>query len=77
MVNGLKSESKISKLLFIRDYGRGMSFEERYANSRKYPKMMVYLLTCLGMDTVNALSSCMNMSIYDNGIVKPLEERVH
>ena len=56
--------------IVIRDYGRGMSFEERYANSRKYPKMMVDLLTCLGMDTVNALSSCMNMSIYDNGTVK-------
>lgn len=55
--------------IVIRDYGRGMSFEERYANSRKYPKMMVDLLTCLGMDTVNALSSCMNMSIYDNGTV--------
>ena len=56
--------------IVIRDYGRGMSFEERYANSRKYPKMMVDLLTCLGIDTVNALSSCMNMSIYDNGTVK-------
>ena len=32
--------------------------------------MMVDLLTCLGIDTVNALSSCMNMSIYDNGTVK-------
>lgn len=56
--------------IVIRDYGRGMSFEERYANSRKYPKMMVDLLTSLGIDTVNALSSCMNMSIYDNGTVK-------
>lgn len=32
--------------------------------------MMVDLLTCLSMDTVNALSSCMNMSIYGNGTVK-------
>lgn len=55
--------------IVIRDYGRGISFEERYANSRKYPKMMVDLQTCLGMDTVNALSSCMNMSIYYNGTV--------
>ena len=56
----------------IRDYGRGMSFEERYANSRKYPKMMVDLLTCLGLDTVCALSSCMNMSIYNKGTVNEL-----
>ena len=32
--------------------------------------MMVDLLTCLGMDTVNALSSCMNMSIYGNGTME-------
>lgn len=56
----------------IRDYGRGISFEERYANSRKYPKMMVELLTCLGLDTVCALSSCMNMSIYNKGTVNEL-----
>ena len=58
--------------IVIRDYGRGISFEERYANSRKYPKMMVDLLTCLGMDTVCALSSCMNMSIYNKGTVNEL-----
>lgn len=53
----------------IRDYGRGMSFEERYADSCHSPRMMIELLTCLGMDTVNALSSCLDMCIYRNGSV--------
>ncbi len=69
---GKRIEIRIEDMqtIVIRDYGRGMSLEERYANSRKYPKMMVDLLTCLGLDTVCALSSCMNMSIYNKGTVK-------
>jgi topoisomerase-4 subunit B len=53
----------------IRDYGRGMCFEERYAKSRRSPKMMVDMLTGVGMDAVNALSSCMDICIYRKGIV--------
>lgn len=51
----------------IRDYGRGMSFEERYANSQQSPRMVVDLLTGFGIDTIYALSSCMNISVYNNG----------
>lgn len=53
----------------IRDYGRGLSFEERYANSKQSPKMAVDLLTCLGIDTVNALSSWMDICVYGKGTV--------
>lgn len=53
----------------IRDYGRGMSFEERYANSKQSPRMAVDLLTCLGIDTVNALSSWMDICVYGKGTV--------
>ena len=54
----------------IRDYGRGMSFEERYTNSKQQsPRMAVDLLTCLGIDTVNALSSWMDICVYGKGTV--------
>ena len=50
----------------IRDYGRGMSFEERYANRGQHSKM-IEDLTGFGIDTVIALSSCMDICIYRKG----------
>ena len=52
----------------IRDYGRGVSLEERYADRGHSPKM-IEDLTGFGIDTVNALSSCMDICIYRKGTV--------
>ena len=50
----------------IRDYGRGISFEERHADRSHSPKM-IEDLTGFGIDTVNALSSCMDICVYRKG----------
>lgn len=55
----------------IRDYGRGLSFEERSADSRNFFRM-IEDLTGFGIDTVNALSSCMDICIYRKGTAKEL-----
>lgn len=55
----------------IRDYGRGLSFEERYADSSHFPRM-IEDLTGFGVDTVNALSSCMDVCIYRKGSAREL-----
>lgn len=52
----------------IRDYGRGISLEERYADRSHSPKM-IEDLTGFGIDTVNALSSSMDICIYRKGAV--------
>lgn len=69
--HGKRIEVRIEdkQTVVIRDYGRGMSLEERYARSHRLPKMMVDMLTGVGMDAVNALSSCMDMCIYRKGTV--------
>lgn len=55
----------------IRDYGRGLSFEERYADSSHFPRM-IEELTGFGIDTVNALSACLDICIYRKGTVRGL-----
>lgn len=52
----------------IRDCGRGISFEKRHADRSPSPKM-IEDLTGFGIDTVNALSSCMDICIYKKGTV--------
>lgn len=69
--HGKRIEVRIEdkQTVVIRDYGRGMSLEERCAKSHHSPKMMVDMLTGVGMDAVNALSSYMDMCMYRKGAV--------
>ena len=69
--NRLEVRMEDKQTINIRDYGRGLSFEERYADSNHFPRM-IEELTGFGIDTVNALSSCMDICIYRKGIAKEL-----
>lgn len=66
---GNKIEVRIDsgQTVTVRDYGRGMSFEDRYANSRLSTKAVE--VTHFGLDTVKALTSYMDIEIYKNGDV--------
>lgn len=56
-----------SKQVFIRDYGRGILLEDRYANSRLSTKAVE--VTYIGWDVVNALSDYMDIEVSKNGTV--------
>ena len=49
----------------IRDYGRGMTFEERYANSRLSTRTME--VTRFGLDTIEAICGNMSIKVYKDG----------
>ena len=66
---GKKIEIQIQsgQIVTIRDYGRGLSFDERY--SENHHSIKTAEVTSFGLDTVNALSSYMDVEIYRNGVV--------
>lgn len=51
----------------IRDYGRGMTFEERYANSRLSTRTME--VAPFGLDTIDSVCGYMSVGVYKNGVV--------
>lgn len=55
------------RTIIVRDYGRGLPFEERSANSSLSARAMD--VTLFGIDTVIALSGCMDVDIYNGGVV--------
>lgn len=69
--NRIEVRMEDRQTISIRDYGRGLSFEERYADSSHFPRM-IEELTGFGIDTVNALSSCMDVCIFRTGTVRVL-----
>lgn len=63
---GNKLEVQVhSGIATIRDYGRPMLFEERYANSRLSTKTME--LTRFGLDTIEAICGDMSIRVYKDG----------